>query len=241
MIDSNFCADTPLNVPTHIAIVMDGNGRWAQQHSLPRLHGHSAGVKALKDCVKSCLSLGVRYLTAFAFSSENWRRPDDEVQGIMRLFIEAIRSEAKELQEQNIQLCFIGNRALLAPDVLQAMEETESFVLDQPRLTLLIAINYGGRWDIMQAAQVLHDKGLPFTEENLQENLITFLQAPDPDLIIRTGGEMRISNFLLWQAAYAELYFTPILWPDFKKEDLVTAIESYCRRERRFGALPRNK
>lgn len=234
------CSDTPLEIPAHVAIVMDGNGRWAQQHGYPRLKGHAAGVRALQNCVKSCASFGVRYLTAFAFSSENWRRPDDEVQGIMRLFIEAIHSETRELRQQNIQLRFIGDKNHLAPDVLQAMEATQNVVFENPRLTLLIAMNYGGRWDITQAAQAVHDEGLAFTEENLQKKLVTSLYAPEPDLIIRTGGETRLSNFLLWQAAYAEFYFTPTLWPDFKKEDLAAAIESYSKRERRFGAILKN-
>ena len=194
---SPLCSNISLDIPAHVAIVMDGNGRWAQQHGYPRLKGHATGVKALHECVRSCVSFGVRYLTAFAFSSENWRRPDDEVQGIMRLFVEAIHSEAQELQEQNIQLRFIGNKAHLASDVLQAMEATECELLESPRLTLLVAMNYGGRWDVVQAAQALHDEGLIFTEENLQKKLVTTLYAPEPDLLIRTGGEMRLSNFLL--------------------------------------------
>ena len=233
----DLCIDTSLDIPNHIAIVMDGNGRWAEQNGFPRLKGHSAGVQVLNECVQSCVALGVRYLTAFAFSSENWRRPDDEVQGIMQLFIEAIHSEAEELYRQNIQLCIIGDKSSLSSDVMKAMKETERFALKAPRMTLLVAMNYGGRWDISQAAQALHDEELPFTEENLQKKLVTSPYAPEPDLIIRTGGEMRLSNFLLWQAAYAELYFSPTLWPDFKKDDLLAAIKSYSQRERRFGAL----
>lgn len=228
---------TDKTVPQHIAVIMDGNGRWAQQHGRPRLEGHAAGVRALQNCVKSCVSLGVRYLTAFAFSSENWRRPEDEVNGIMQLFIQAIHSETVELRRQNIQLCFIGDQSQLAPDVIQAMKQSEYDVLGAPTLTLIIAMNYGARWDIVQAAKALHDEGLPFDECNLQKKLVTSLYSPEPDLIIRTGGEERLSNFLLWQAAYSELYFTPTLWPDFAKDDLILAINSYSQRERRFGAL----
>ena len=237
MTTSNIKIDSSLTIPKHIAIIMDGNGRWAQQHGLPRLKGHAAGVDTLRDSVKLCASYGVQYLTAFAFSSENWRRPNEEVQGIMQLFLEALQTEVQELNKQKIALRFVGDSSLLGKDVLKAMRKVEANAISQPRLTLIIAMNYGGRWDIIQAAKALHDEGLDFNEENLEEKLMTSSISPDPDLLIRTGGEMRVSNFMLWQAAYSELYFTPTLWPDFKEADLLKAIESYSKRERRFGAL----
>lgn len=216
---------------------MDGNGRWAKQLGKPRLSGHSAGVKSLKRCVELCVQYNIRYLTAFAFSSENWRRPVDEVQGIMKLLISAIRTEAKTLFENEVELRFIGNREALSAKIQAAMKEVEERRVAAPKMTLIIALNYGGRWDILQAAQKIADHHLEWTEENLERFLTTAPDIPDPDLIIRTGGEMRISNFLLWQAAYAELYFSSKLWPDFDQSDLLLAITEYTKRERRFGAL----
>lgn len=225
------------DLPQHIAIVMDGNGRWAQEHGQPRLIGHSAGVKALRRCVEACVKYGIRYLTVFAFSSENWRRPADEVNGIMALFVQAIQTELAELHRNGVNLRFIGDKQGLPSDVLQAMEEGEQLNVQSNQLTLIIAMNYGGRWDIMQAARQLAETGLDITEQALAERMATAVCGPDPDLIIRTGGELRISNFLLWQAAYAELYFTERLWPDFSEADLLEALRDYAQRERRFGAL----
>lgn len=223
--------------PHHIAIVMDGNGRWAQENGQPRLVGHAAGVKALRRCVEACVEIGVRYLTVFAFSSENWRRPADEVQGIMALFVNAVQTELADLHQNGVKLQFIGDRAGLSAEVVAAMEQAEQLEMIQPKMTLIVAMNYGGRWDIIQAAKQLIHSGQPFSEEALSQYLTTTQFAPEPDLIIRTGGELRISNFLLWQAAYAEFYFTERLWPDFAKADLLDAIEDYRQRERRFGAL----
>lgn len=224
--------------PKHIAIVMDGNGRWAKQRGKPRLIGHAAGVKALRRCVVSCVNFKIPYLTVFAFSSENWRRPIEEITGIMNLFIKAIQSELPELNRNGVQVRFIGNRQGLSPSVKRAMERAEQMPVKELKMTLVIAMNYGGRWDITQAAQQLMESGQPFDEQNLAKNLDTRKFTPDPDLVIRTGGEMRISNFLLWQAAYAELYFSKTLWPDFSETDLLNAMQSYACRERRFGALP---
>lgn len=224
--------------PKHIAIVMDGNGRWAKKNGKPRLIGHAAGVKALRRCVMNCVKHNIPYLTVFAFSSENWRRPVEEVNGIMSLFMKAMKSELPELNRNGVELRFIGNRVGLPVKVTKSMAAAEEKVAKNHKMTLVIAMNYGGRWDILQAAQQLSESGLAFTEENLAQSLDTTKYTPEPDLIIRTGGETRISNFLLWQAAYAELYFTDRLWPDFSEDDLLDAIQSYAGRERRFGALP---
>lgn len=232
----NFC--TQDDYPKHIAIVMDGNGRWAKKNGKPRLIGHAAGVKALRRCVMNCVKHHIPYLTVFAFSSENWRRPVQEVSGIMNLFMKAMKSEFPELNRNGVELRFIGNRTGLPAGVLKSMAAAESKVIPNPKMTLVIAMNYGGRWDIVQAAQRVSESGLAFNEENLMRHLDTTQYASEPDLIIRTGGEMRISNFLLWQAAYAELYFSDCLWPDFSEDDLLAAINSYANRERRFGALP---
>lgn len=229
---------TSQDQPKHIAIVMDGNGRWAKKNGKPRLIGHAAGVKALRRCVTNCVKHQIPYLTVFAFSSENWRRPIEEVSGIMNLFMKAMKSELPELNRNGVELKFIGDRSGLPSGVIKSMAAAEAKTVQNPKMTLVIAMNYGGRWDILQAAQRLNESGQALTEENLAQNLDTTKYTPEPDLIIRTGGEMRISNFLLWQAAYAELYFTERLWPDFSEEDLVKAIESYAGRERRFGALP---
>lgn len=226
-----------LKIPAHIAIVMDGNGRWAKSLGKRRLSGHKAGVAALRQCVENCAQLGVRYLTVFAFSSENWKRPISEVNGIMRLFVKAIQSELPKLNQNQIALRFIGDTEKLPSDVLESMKKVNDVQLDEPCLTLIVALNYGGRWDILQAAQTMQDKGIAYTEENFAKCLATSCYAPEPDLFIRTGGELRISNFLLWQVAYAELYFTSRLWPDFGKQDLMDAIIAYTRRERRFGAI----
>lgn len=228
---------TDLKIPAHIAIVMDGNGRWAKSLGKRRLSGHKAGVVALRHCVENCAQLGVRYLTVFAFSSENWRRPISEVNGIMRLFVKAIQSELPKLNQNHIALRFIGDTQKLPGDVLESMRKVNEVQLGNPRLTLIVALNYGGRWDILQAAQTMQDKGIEYTEENFEKCLATSSYAPEPDLFIRTGGELRISNFLLWQIAYAELYFTDRLWPEFGKQDLMDAIIAYSQRERRFGAI----
>jgi undecaprenyl diphosphate synthase len=226
------------SVPRHIAVIMDGNGRWAKKRFLPRIAGHKRGVETVRDTIKTCVELGVEYLTLFAFSSENWRRPAEEVSLLMQLFVLAMEQEVANLHKNNIRFKVIGDLSRFEPRLAQLIREAELLTANNTALTLTVAANYGGRWDIVQAMhRMLEDKpgaGLDFTEEDLAPYL-SMSDAPEPDLFIRTGGEQRISNFLLWQLAYTELYFTPTLWPDFNAESLHHAIRSYRERERRFG------
>lgn len=226
------------HVPRHIAVIMDGNGRWAKKRLLPRIAGHRQGVEAVRDLVKCAQSTGVEYLTLFAFSSENWRRPSDEVNFLMGLFLEALRREVVKLHENNIRFILIGDRTAFDPTLNQAISDAEKLTENNTGLVLTIAANYGGRWDILNAFNCLRakstDTSMPFTEEMLTPYLSMHF-APEPDLFIRTGGETRISNFLLWQLAYTELYFTEILWPDFDEAEFGKALESFRHRERRFG------
>lgn len=225
-------------MPRHIAIIMDGNGRWAKKRFLPRVMGHKRGVETVRDVVKQCVNLGVEYLTLFAFSSENWRRPPDEVKFLMGLFMEALKREVVKLHQNHIRLVLIGDRSRFDPQLLKEIHEAEKLTQHNTRLTLTIAANYGGRWDIHQAVQrMVHAKPElvnGFTESDLDDYL-SMHYAPEPDLFIRTGGEKRISNFLLWQLAYTELYFTDTLWPDFDEHSFNHALLSYRQRERRFG------
>ena len=225
-------------VPCHIAIIMDGNGRWAKQRFMPRMAGHQRGVEALREVVKSCRELGVEYLTVFAFSSENWRRPADEISFLMSLFLVMLEREVAKLHQNNIRLKIIGDRSRFDDKLRQAMQDAEQLTAGNTALTLTIAANYGGRWDVMHAVQTMlkeHPQlAQTFTEEDIQPYL-SMSEAPEPDLFIRTGGEQRISNFMLWQLAYTELYFTDILWPAFGRKELDAAIASYQKRERRFG------
>jgi undecaprenyl diphosphate synthase len=224
------------DVPRHIAIIMDGNGRWAKQRFLPRIAGHQRGVESVRETVKVCRELGVEYLTLFAFSSENWRRPADEVSFLMQLFLKMLEREVLKLHENNIRLKVIGDRNNFDAKLNQCILDAEKLTADNASLTLTIAADYGGRWDIMQAMRTMlqvHPAG-DFNEEDLEASLAMHY-APEPDLFIRTGGEQRISNFLLWQLAYTELYFTDTLWPAFDGEALKLAIQSYSARERRFG------
>ena len=221
-------------VPHHVAIVMDGNGRWANKRYMPRLVGHRQGLAALRRCVAACLDRGVRVLTVFAFSSENWNRPEDEVSGLMGLMGMALTREVPKLHEAGVRVYLIGDRESLKSKLRDGLTQAEELTCDNERLILNVCFNYGGRWDIVQAAARLHEQGLPFTEDNLS-SAMAMSHVPDPDLIIRTGGEYRISNFLLWQSAYSELYFSDILWPDFDVAALDAAIEDYAQRERRFG------
>lgn len=222
------------HVPNHIAIVMDGNGRWANKRFLPRIAGHKMGVDALKLCAKVCDARGVRVLTVFAFSSENWQRPSDEVTGLMDLFAFALSREVPGLKADGVQLRFIGERQGLSARVLKSIEQAEAATSTNSRLVLNVCFNYGGRWDIVQAAAKLAEQGIPVTELSLSQAM-ALAHVPDPDLVIRTGGEFRISNFLLWQSTYSEYLFTPILWPDFDEVALDAAIAAYAGRERRFG------
>ena len=221
-------------VPHHIAIVMDGNGRWAKKRFLPRIAGHKQGVDALSDCVKACLERGVRVLTVFAFSSENWNRPSDEVSGLMDLLVLALAKQVPRLNANGVQLHFIGDRQRLSQKVQAGLLEAESNTAANQRLIFNVCFNYGGRWDIAQAAQKLASRGEAITEQSL-DRALALAHVPDPDLLIRTGGELRISNFMLWQAAYSELYFSDRLWPEFEAATLDEAIAAYSARERRFG------
>lgn len=221
-------------VPHHIAIVMDGNGRWASKRFLPRVAGHKQGVDALRRCVKACAHRGVGVLTVFAFSSENWSRPAEEVSGLMDLFAMALTKEVPQLKADGVQLHFVGERAGLSAKVLAGLEQAELATALNSRLILNVCFNYGGRWDIVQAAAKLAAQGKPVTEPELSRAM-ALAHVPDPDLVIRTGGEQRISNFLLWQTAYSEFFFSDKLWPEFDDAELDLAIKTYQKRERRFG------
>lgn len=226
-------------LPRHIAIIMDGNGRWAKQRHLPRFAGHRRGVESVRAVVKGCAKLGVKYLTLFAFSSENWRRPPDEVALLMQLFHGALSHEVEKLHRNGIRLKLVGDTQRFDPKIRALIERGEALTAGNTGLTLTIAANYGGRWDILQALSRLLRAHPEFATTAIEEDAITpylaMSYAPEPDLFIRTGGEQRVSNFLLWQLAYTELYFTETLWPDFDANALGAAIDSYCRRERRFG------
>lgn len=221
-------------IPGHIAIVMDGNGRWAKKRFLPRLAGHKQGVEALRRCVRLCIERGVRVLTVFAFSSENWNRPEDEVSGLMSLLAGALAREVPSLHAEGVQLHFVGDRRGLSDKVQAGFVQAQVQTSGNERLVLNVCFNYGGRADIVQAAARVAEQGDAITEHSLNAAM-GMAHVPDPDLLIRTGGEFRISNFLLWQAAYSELYFSPVLWPDFDAVALDAAINDFSRRERRFG------
>ncbi len=228
--------DTSL-VPAHVAIIMDGNGRWATSRYLPRVAGHAKGLDAVRRIVRACAERGITYLTLFAFSSENWRRPADEVAVLMRLFSNALDREVEKMHANGIRLKIVGDLSRFDERLREQIREAEAKTASNTRLTLTICANYGGRWDLLQAVNrmVAEQPGdAPFTEEDLAPYL-SMAHAPEPDLFIRTGGEQRISNFLLWQLAYTELYFTETFWPDFNAAALDEAIASYQQRERRFG------
>ncbi|WP_408611924.1 polyprenyl diphosphate synthase [Chitiniphilus purpureus] len=230
-------ADPP-SVPRHVAIIMDGNGRWAKQRLMPRIFGHKRGVDALRETVKACDALGVRFLTVFAFSSENWRRPADEVSFLMGLFLRVLDSEIERMHERGIRLKIVGNREKFSPELVTLIETAEARTAANSGLTLSIAADYGGRWDVLHALNRLHAEHPERSGQVSEEDLVPYLAmsyAPEPDLFIRTGGEQRISNFLLWQLAYTELYFTDLLWPDFGQKAFDDAIAWYQGRERRFG------
>jgi len=228
-------------LPRHIAIIMDGNGRWAKQRFLPRTAGHRAGVGAVRKAVEHCLAKGINALTLFAFSSENWRRPPQEVSLLMELFVASLERETRKLHESGVRLRVIGDRAAFAPMLQEKIAMSEALTEQNGRLDLVIAANYGGRWDILRAARALvaraerGELGASDVDAGLFESHLALADLPEPDLFIRTGGERRISNFLLWQLAYTELYFTPVLWPDFDEEALDQALEDYAHRQRRFG------
>ena len=221
-------------VPRHIAVIMDGNGRWAKRRLLPRLAGHKQGVEALRNCARACVKRGVQVLTVFAFSSENWNRPEDEVSGLMNLLVNALAKEVAQLSRDGVRLYFVGERVGLSDKVCEGLRQAEQATAHNDRLILNVCFNYGGRWDIAQAAGKVSEQGLPLTVENLNRAM-SLAHVVDPDLLIRTGGEMRISNFLLWQAAYAELFFSASLWPEFDEAELDRAIAAFGGRERRYG------
>jgi undecaprenyl diphosphate synthase len=251
------------DVPRHVAIIMDGNGRWAKQRFLPRVAGHKRGVESVRETVKACGELGVEYLTLFAFSSENWRRPTEEVSVLMQLFIRALENEVTKLHENRIRFRAVGDLTAFDPRIQELIASAEVLTKDNKRLTLTVAANYGGRWDILQAVNKVHQEklrqipairakdardGAPLQDLAAQPGSgcdaiseaelaagLSMSYAPEPDLFIRTGGEERISNFLLWQLAYTEFHFTQDLWPDFGRAGLLKAIDSYRTRERRFG------
>jgi len=225
-------------VPQHVAIIMDGNGRWAKRQHLPRIAGHRRGVEAVRAAVRACAERGVRFLTLFAFSSENWRRPAEEVALLMQLFQMALTNEVEKLHKNGVRLKVVGDTRRFDDSIRRAIEQGERRTAGNKGLTLTIAANYGGRWDILQALTKLvrERQTLPDQiEETALDPYLAMSYAPEPDLFIRTGGEQRISNFLLWQLAYTELYFTETLWPDFDAAALDLAIASYRSRERRFG------
>jgi undecaprenyl diphosphate synthase len=228
-------------IPTHIAIIMDGNGRWAKRRGLPRVAGHREGVKSVRDVVEACAQLGVKYLTLFAFSTENWRRPKEEIDTLMKLLIKTLRSETEKLHKNDIKLMAIGDIDSLPKEVRQELKEAMEKTKNNKRMVLNLALSYSGRWEIIEAVkEIARDvkKGKVKIEEiddKLFSNYLKTAGIPDPDLLIRTSGELRISNFLLWQIAYTELYITDCLWPDFRRKHLYEAIRDYQRRERRFG------
>jgi undecaprenyl diphosphate synthase len=239
--DSSTSSTKKPNLPRHIAIIMDGNGRWAKNRLMPRFAGHKAGGEAVRSVVENCARKGVEVLTLFAFSSENWRRPAKEVGLLMDLLHSALGREVKRLKENNVQLRFIGDRSAFSEKLQSRLRDGEQETRDNTGLTLVVALNYGGMWDIAHAARLIASRikdGQVDVQDVDEEMFATYLSVsdlPNPDLFIRTGGEMRISNFLLWQLAYTELYFTETLWPDFNEQTLNEALASFARRQRRFG------
>lgn len=229
------------SVPTHVAVIMDGNGRWARKRGLPRHAGHRAGVKAVRATVETAAERGVRYLTLFAFSSENWNRPQEEVSKLMGLFVEALRREVAELHRNNVRLRFIGAREQLSDSLLGKIAAAEEKTAQNTGLELLVAVAYGGRWDIVTAVRRLATRvasgelDAALIDDDALAAELQLAGVPDPDLLIRTGGEQRISNFLMWNLAYAELFFPAVLWPDFDATHLDEALQFYAQRERRYG------
>ena len=232
-----------MKIPRHIAIIMDGNGRWAKRRGLPRIFGHRAGIESVRDVVRTCSDLGVEYLTLYTFSSENWRRPNDEVQALMSMLKRMLNREVDDLNRRNVRIKAIGRLHRLPKDVQEELKKAIEKTKNNTGLKLYLALSYGGRAEIIDAFKKAYEKiknGEMNIDELNEENFNEFLydpELPDPDLLIRTSGEMRISNFLLWQIAYTEIYITPTLWPDFRKDDLLEAIEDFSQRERRFGGV----
>jgi undecaprenyl diphosphate synthase len=233
----------PPAVPRHVAVVMDGNGRWARQRFMPRFFGHKQGVDTLVRAVNVFADRGVQYLTVFAFSSENWKRPSEEVSGLMSLVLVAVSKYLTKLAGDGVRIRIVGDRSAVSDKLRKAWEHAEELTAGNTRITLAVAFNYGGRWDVVQACRQAISDGVPpeSIDENWLASRMALSFAPDPDLFIRTGGEMRISNFLLWQAAYSELFFTECLWPDFGEAEIDAALEAYAQRDRRFGTIRPNQ
>lgn len=227
------------SLPCHVAIIMDGNGRWARQRRLPRIAGHRAGAKNIRRAVKAFANYGVKYLTLFAFSTENWSRPQKEIHGLVRLLSNSIDEEAKALHKANIKLRHIGKLDRLPVELRRRVKSATELTKDNTRMTLCLAFDYGSRSEIVDAVQCIKEGNVSPAgiSETIFSSYLSTADIPDPDLIIRTGGEIRLSNFLLWQAAYSELYFTPVLWPDFNKKEIEKALLDYRQRQRRFGNL----
>ena len=231
-----------MNIPQHISIIMDGNGRWARKQGLKRLFGHREGVESVRACTEYCAAAGVRYLSLFAFSEENWNRPKEEVDGLMELMLKHVVGERETFRKNQVRFRVIGNYTHLSPDLLKAVAEVEAETAANTGLTLILMLSYSGKWDLLQAARryaadaVAAGSVPPLDEAGFADYLAT-AGIPDPDLLIRTSGEQRISNYMLWQCAYTEFYFTPVLWPDFRKTELEQAIESYSNRDRRYGKV----
>ncbi len=234
------------NTPLHVAVIMDGNGRWAHKRGLPRTMGHKKGAESAREIVKSATKAGVKYLTLFGFSSENWKRPKDEIQDLMKLLRHYLRSQTAEFHKNNARLSVVGDRGAFDNDIVDLIENAENLTKDNDAIHVIIALNYGGRNDIIQATQRLVEQAVEngvapdITEDTISEALLTS-DIPDPDLLIRTSGEKRISNFLLWQFAYTEMVFTDVLWPDFDEKDFNNSIAEYSSRDRRFGAIKKSK
>ena len=236
---AEMASETPSKIPQHIAIIMDGNGRWAKSRSLPRLAGHRAGTENIKPILEACTDLGVKVLTIYAFSTENWARPQAEVQGLFRIMADVISRETKRLHDKGVRVRHIGRLDGISDRLKQAILRAVELTKNNDRITLNVAFNYGGRSEILDAVRRIVADGVDpkDIDERLFEQYLYTAGQPDPDLVIRTSGEMRLSNYLIWQAAYAEYYSTPVYWPDFTKEELYKAVEAYSQRERRFGKL----
>jgi undecaprenyl diphosphate synthase len=228
------------SVPRHVAVVMDGNGRWARRRFMPRVYGHKQGVDALVRAVNAFADRGVEYLTVFAFSSENWKRPNDEVSGLMGLVLVAVAKYLAKMAGDGVRVRIVGDRSKVSSKLRDAWAHAESSTARNSRINLTVAFNYGGRWDMVQACRRAIEDGVApqQVDEALLARYMALSFAPDPDLFIRTGGEMRISNFMLWQSAYAEFFFTERLWPDFDETDIDAALQAYRQRDRRFGGIP---
>jgi len=227
------------NYPRHIAIIMDGNGRWAKKHRLPRIAGHKKGAESARRAIENLIEYGIPYVTLYVFSTENWNRPREEVEGLFSLLEANIKEGLEVAREKHARIYHLGNTAGLDPDLIEKLKEVEEITRDNTGINVILAFNYGGRNEIVEAIRKITSSGMKpgdITEDTVSSNLFC-PGIPDPDLVIRTGGEMRISNFLLWQSAYAEIYFTSVLWPDFDKKELAKAIRSYSTRQRRFGGL----